>query len=299
MRATINLYSLFILLLATFSAAWPWPEWLPDRDALMVRQDNNNNPPPASNAPRPTAAPAPTENRNPSNTDSNASGTDRPAATGTDQPNPSATDSRGPITDGPQPTDASTTASTEKSSYGNENPAGGVVLVTPAVLQGSQFYKIGDKVTFAWNYTNLLATPTAVNVYATNALAKNYYTMTANMTVGGNATNAVIWDTANYTSSPSGVTDPLLTAQYTLIIFDAESSVSATAQPGYLAVYNQYQFGMYLKQPYTDLADGYKCATCSGAMGDMERRFLSFVFGMGLLTVLSFTWFVTGTGVIW
>lgn len=119
------------------------------------------------------------------------------------------------------------------------------------------------------------------------------------MTVGANSTQAVIWDTANYTSSPSGVTDPLLTAQYTLVIFDADSSISATAQPGYLATYNQYIFGMYLKQPYTDLADGYKCATCSGAMGDMEKRFLSFVFGMGLLTVLSFTWFVTGTGVVW
>ena len=119
------------------------------------------------------------------------------------------------------------------------------------------------------------------------------------MTIGGNATNAVTWDTADYTNSPSGLTDPLLTGVYTLVIFDADSEVSATAEPGYLAVYNQYQFGMYTPQPYTDLADGYKCATCSGAMGDMEKRAIGFAFGMGLATVLGFTWFVAGTGVVW
>jgi hypothetical protein len=172
-------------------------------------------------------------------------------------------------------------------------------MLTPAVIAGSQFYKVGDNITFAWNYTNLLATPTALNVLATNALANQYYTMTANMTIGGNATNAVTWDTAAYTDGPDGQVNPLLTAQYTLVIFDADLSVTATAEPGYLQVYNQYQFGMYTPQPYTDLADGYKCATCSGAMGDMERRFLGFVFGMGFATVLGFTWFVGGTGVIW
>lgn len=92
--------------------------------------------------------------------------------------------------------------------------------------------------------------------------------------------------------------NPLLTETYTLIIYDAGSSISATAQAGYLAVYDSYTFGMYTPQPYTPLAD-FQCATCNGALGDMERRALGMMFGMCCLTVLSFTWFVSGTGVIW
>ena len=36
----------------------------------------------------------------------------------------------------------------------------------------------------------------------------------------------------------------------TLLIYDAESSVSATAKAGYLGVFNTFQFGMYTPQPY-------------------------------------------------
>ena len=40
------------------------------------------------------------------------------------------------------------------------------------------------------------------------------------------------------------------------------------------------------------------CATCSGALSDMERQTLKFVFGMCAITVLSFTWFAGGCGVL-
>jgi len=63
-------------------------------------------------------------------------------------------------------------------------------------------------------------------------------------------------------------------------------------------VYDQYSFGMYTPQPYTPLNE-FKCATCSGALSDMERRALGMVFGMAMITVLSFTWFVGGLGVVW
>lgn len=228
-----------------------------------------------------------------------ASATEKDTAknTATDKASPTKTDT-GPITDAPENPTVKVPAN--HTSYGNDNPAGAIVMLTPAVIAGSQFYKIGSNVTFAWNYTNLLATPTALNIVATNSLAGQYYTMTANMTIGGNATNAVTWDSAAYSDSPEGLSNPLLTAQYTLVIYDADLSVTATAEPGYLQVYNQYQFGMYTPQPYADIPPGgYKCATCSAAFGDMERRALGFVFGMGIATVLSFTWFVGGTGVIW
>jgi hypothetical protein len=168
-------------------------------------------------------------------------------------------------------------------------------MITPAVIDGEQYFKIGDFVTFAWNYTSLEATPSAVNIMATCKANDQLYTVAMNQTVT-NATQAVTWDTGAY--QQTALSDPLLTEKYTLIIYDAESSISATAQAGYLAVYNQYSFGMYTPQPYTPLGE-YVCATCSGALSDMERRALGMVIGMSVLTVLSFTWFVGGTGVIW
>lgn len=105
-----------------------------------------------------------------------------------------------------------------------------------------------------------------------------------------------MWDTGAYQAT--AVSDPLLTETYTLIIYDADSSISAVAAPGYLSAFDNYAFGMYTGQPYTPLNE-YKCATCSGALSDMERRALGMVLGVSVVTVLSFTWFVGGTGVIW
>lgn len=149
--------------------------------------------------------------------------------------------------------------------------------------------------TFAWNYTSLEATPSAVNIMASCKANDQLYTIAMNQTIT-NATQAITWDTSGY--QQTAASDPLLTEKYTLIIYDAAGSISDTAQAGYLAVYNQYSFGMYTPQPYTPLGE-WVCATCSGALSDMERKALGMVIGMSVLTVLSFTWFVGGTGVIW
>jgi len=168
-------------------------------------------------------------------------------------------------------------------------------MMTPAVASGEQYFKIGDFVTFGWNYTSLQATPTAINVLASCSANSQTYTITMNQTVANN-TGAVTWDTGNYQAT--AVQNPLLTETYTLVIYDAASSISATAEAGYLAVYDSYTFGMYTPQAYTPLNE-FQCATCSGALSDMERRALGMLFGMCCLTVLSFTWFVSGTGIIW
>jgi hypothetical protein len=192
-------------------------------------------------------------------------------------------------------TNTTKATATRHTSYDARLPAGGVSMMTPAIASGAQYFKIGDFVTFGWNYTSLEATPTAVNVMATCTANQQLYTISSNLTLAGN-TNAVIWDTGSYQAT--AVQNPLLTQTYTLIIYDAASSISATAQAGYLAVYNSYTFGLYTPQAYTPLGE-FKCATCSGALGDAERRALGLMAGMGLLTLLSFTWFVGGTGVIW
>jgi hypothetical protein len=168
-------------------------------------------------------------------------------------------------------------------------------MITPAVTSGAQYYRIGEFVTFAWNYTSLLATPTAVNILATCTANNQLYTISMNQTVT-NSTGAVTWDTGAYQATALG--DPLLTETYTLIIYDAASSISAQPEAGFLAAYDQYTFGMYTSQPYTPLND-FQCVTCSGALSDMERRALGMVIVMGIITVMSFTWFVSGLGVIW
>jgi hypothetical protein len=125
-------------------------------------------------------------------------------------------------------------------------PAGGVQMVTPAPISGAQYYKVGDFVTFAWNYTSLEVTPSAVDILATCTANQATYTLAVNQTV--QETGMVIWDTGEFQKT---ATIPLLTETYTLIIYDAESSVSATAKAGYLAPYKQFQFGMYTPKAYT------------------------------------------------
>ena len=163
-------------------------------------------------------------------------------------------------------------------------------MLTPNALSSASYYKIGNYVTFAWNYTSLSVTPTAVDILASCTANDATYTLALNQSV--QQTQSFTWDTGAYQST---ATIPLLTETYTLIVYDAAKSVSATASPGYLGTYQQFTFGMYSPQPYTPLSD-YVCATCSGAMSAMERQTWGFLAGMVGITILSFTWFAGGAG---
>jgi hypothetical protein len=193
----------------------------------------------------------------------------------------------------PTPSSSGPAKSSSSPTFAATLPAGGISLISPPVISGPQYYKVGDNVTFVFGYTNVLATPSAVNVLA--AYKQQTFTMATNHRVP-NETGTVIWDTGKYQATAAS--DPLLTAMYTLIIYDSSSTVTGVTQPGYLAAYEQYQFGMYLPQVSTPLP-AYKCATCSGAFGDMERMALTTALGMGVITVLSFTWFVGGLAITW
>ncbi|OWP02639.1 hypothetical protein B2J93_6472 [Marssonina coronariae] len=276
----LHLCSILFLFLATFSAAWPWPNWLPELNALVVRQNSENQ----------NSSP---EQKNSDTASEQASTNSKPEATNTD---PKSENQSGTITSKPTPTGSAkkTASASRKTSYDARLPAGGISLLSPPATS-TPYFKIGDYVTFAWNYTSLSATPTALNILASCSANSQVYTLATNQTIS-NATGAVTWDTGNYQAT--AVQNPLLTQTYTLIIYDAESSISAAPAAGYLAPFDSYKFGMYVPQPYTPLSE-FQCATCSGALGDLERKALGMVFGMGLLTVLSFTWFVGGTGVIW
>ena len=66
-------------------------------------------------------------------------------------------------------------------------------MITPAPISGRQYYKIGDFVTFAWNYTSLSVTPSGINVMASCSLNSNLYTIAMNASV--QSIQTVTWDT--------------------------------------------------------------------------------------------------------
>jgi hypothetical protein len=168
-------------------------------------------------------------------------------------------------------------------------------MLTPsATYQVTQLYRIGEYITFGWNYTNLQGTPTAVDVYASCSASSATWTLTQNMTY--HTKGSYTWDTGDYQST--AISDPLVVEMYTLVIIDADSSISATAEAGYLGAYSGFKFGLYTGRPYSDLDPNgeFECATCSAALGAMERRAVGAAVAMSVVTVLSFTWFVAGFG---
>jgi hypothetical protein len=115
-----------------------------------------------------------------------------------------------------------------------------VSLISPAAASGAQYYRVGEYVTFQWNYTSLSITPSYVDVLASCSLNSATYTIAANMSV--EPTGAVTWDTGNF---PEASTSPFPVASYTLVIYDSSEEVTAVASAGYLEPYDQYIFGMY------------------------------------------------------
>jgi len=71
-------------------------------------------------------------------------------------------------------------------------------MVTPGVMDGYQIYKIGETLTFAWNYTDVVVTPTAINVVAFCQAVNQDFTITGNVSA---QETKVLWDTGAYQSS--------------------------------------------------------------------------------------------------
>ena len=188
---------------------------------------------------------------------------------------------------------ASKTTEATTKTFDARLPPGGVQMITPAAIAAASYYKIRDYATFAWNYTSLSVTPSAVDILAFCSQNSITYTLTTNASITG-PTQAFTWDTGAFQSSYS---IPLLVASYTMIIHDSARDATAAPMAGYLAAYNQFQFGMYTPQPTTPWAD-FQCATCSAAMSLSEKQTLGFMFGMAAVTVLSFSWFA-GVAGLW
>jgi hypothetical protein len=245
---TLGQLAAVFLSISTVSATWP--RWLPEIDALVVRQDDEST----SATARPTQTATSDDAEETSASASTSSGR-RPATTG--NLNTASIDTDASAT-GTAAKGNSTT--TKHKTFPANSPAGGITLMTPAATTMALF-KIQDYVTFVWNYTNLLATPTAVDVLAYDSAASQTHTLTQNMSFS--IPNTLLWDTNQY-QQENGATKGLRVAEYTLIIYDAESNPTDTAEAGYLGVYNSFQFGMYTPKPYTPFSE-WTCAACSAA----------------------------------
>lgn len=108
-------------------------------------------------------------------------------------------------------------------------------MVTPAQTAPT-YAKIGFPITFVWNYTSLLATPSAVDIIA--SATDGVWTIGSNMSVHE---TSLVWNT-------SEVATPLPMESYTFMIYDAQAGVTAVPKPGHLSPYIGYQFAMYLPQ---------------------------------------------------
>jgi len=161
-------------------------------------------------------------------------------------------------------------------------------MQTPALTDGYQIYKIGQPVTFKWNYTSIQASPTAINVEAYCTDGATYFTIAGNVSAD---TTEVVWDTGDYQQT---ATAKLPGATYTLWIYDASKDRTAVPSPGYLYGYSLLQFGMYSPRAPTPLSE-FKCASCDfNSAGLNDPRTVRALLGMGLVTALTFVWFIAG-----
>jgi hypothetical protein len=123
-------------------------------------------------------------------------------------------------------------------------------MQTPNIITGAQYYKVGDWVTFGWNFTSVQRTPTAVNIYATCASASAMWTLAANASF--HTSMKFFWDTNQYRTKQ---TPQLVMATYSLIIENAnEAKATAITHPGELGTETGLTFGMYIPQAYVDYA---------------------------------------------
>ncbi|KAI0486851.1 hypothetical protein F4859DRAFT_467166 [Xylaria cf. heliscus] len=272
------------LALALSPLAAAWSQWLPDIDSLVVRQDDGSS----SQENQPTKTPSPA-----SSVSSSA-----PKETGSAKPTSSDDDSDGKTSTSVTATSKGSGKTTTKSSAAKHttfnvlDPAGGVAMLDPPTTAAMTLYRIDntEPITWKWNYTSLQGTPSAIDVLISCSKATATWTLTQNMTFAPTAT--FTWDSNKFQQEQIG--NQLPVEKYTLLVYDSETSFTDTPDPGYLAPYAGFQFGLYTAKPYSDL-NSWNCITCSAAPGGaLDRQVLGFAFSMTLLTVLSFTWYVTG-----
>ncbi|CBY00100.1 hypothetical protein LEMA_P076890.1 [Plenodomus lingam JN3] len=270
------------------------------KEILLGRQNNNENNNNNNEEPQRPQATTPPENNNNNNNNNNQDqnqnqNQDQNKDQNKDQNQDQNQNNNNNNNNGDRPAEksdrpqSSRTGRPKPTSFDPRLPAGGVSMITPAATLGEPFYKVGDWVTFAWNFTSLSVTPKNIDVMATCTANQATYTIAVNMSA---SETEVFWNTGE---TPEGQA-PFLTNKYTLLIYDSNSSVSAAPQAGYLAPFSGLTFGMYTPQPYVDYHDGWTCPNCNGALSQFERMTISALLMTTGTTIGSLIYFTYAFG---
>ena len=130
----------------------------------------------------------------------------------------------------------------------------GLLTITQPPQTTIAFFKIAPSqpITFAWNFSYVLSTPSSLTVSAICENGNTYPVGPTDGKIPGTATS-VVWDA--YGWQQSNLNSPLAQATYTLEIFDNRGPGSARA-PGLLQPNNALRFALYTPQQYTPIGSG-------------------------------------------
>lgn len=155
------------------------------------------------------------------------------------------------------PATAPINSNTNTGSFVSINPtaaAGGLSFTQPPQNSDVSFYKIasGEPITFGWNFTDLVVTPTSLTISAMCDNGNTYPVGPTDGIIPGDATQ-VVWDVFSYQQAHPSL--PLAVASYTLSVWD-DRGPGAARSAGFLSPNSNLRFALYTPQPYTPLASG-------------------------------------------
>ncbi|THH07047.1 hypothetical protein EW145_g3654 [Phellinidium pouzarii] len=141
--------------------------------------------------------------------------------------------------------------------------AGGLTFTQPPQTADASFYKIASNnpITFGWNFTSLIVTPSALTVSAICENGNTYPVGPTDGVIAGTATS-VVWDPFEYNQANPNL--PLAVATYTLSMWD-QRGPGARPTGGFFSPNSNLRFALYSPVPYTPLASGWTCPGCSAA----------------------------------
>ncbi|ODA80506.1 hypothetical protein RJ55_03464 [Drechmeria coniospora] len=262
-------------------SASAWPGWLPRLDSLVVRANNDD----AVDATATRTASAAAKTVQPTKGTARDLNTAEPTKSGDVKETGSSKDTK------ETGADKSGDGGGPRTTFAPDAPAGGVSMLSPAIMtQPTPLYKISDYVTWSWNYTSLLGTPTAVDILVSCTQA-GVVTIASNMSFATSVN--YVWDTRLQAGSAE---NPLRTDMYTLIIKASDAEITDRPEPGYLGTWSGFRFGLYSARPYQPFSE-WKCpGVCSAASSLPGHEAVRLALTMSLLSLTAFTWFVVGLG---